>query len=113
MVVNLIESLLAMISIQNHLKRKVSVIIFICNHHTIVCIILVPFNVCDRPNVMDKVRPLHNVSGYVYCTLYNKGIKQMCPPDTEIGGCIYKGCIDRGCVNKTSKWKTKYYFDLK
>jgi len=97
MVVNLVESLLAMISIQNHLKRKVSVIIFICAHHTIVYIILVPFNVCYRQNIIDEVRALHNGSGYVYCTRRNKGIKQLCPPGTEVSYEI------GGCVNKTSK----------
>ncbi len=103
MLVNLIESFLAMISIQNHLKKKVSVTIFICNHHTIVYIILVPFNVCYIANSVKEVRPLHDFSGYVYCTVDNKGIIQMCPPGTEIGGCIYKGCYNKGCVNKTSK----------
>ncbi len=108
MVVNLIESLFEMISISNHMKRKVSVIIFICDHHTIVYIILVPFNVCYKHNFVAKeVRTLHNFSGYVYCTGRNRGIKQMCPPGTEvsreISECINEGCVNKGCVNKTSK----------
>ncbi len=102
MVVNLIESLLAMISIKNHLKRTVSIIAFICGPHTIVYIILVPFDVCDRENVLNEVRALHNFSGYVYCTSHKKGIKQMCPPGTEASREI-RGYMKEGCVNKTSK----------
>jgi hypothetical protein len=45
---------------------------------------LVPFNVCDRQNIVHEVRALPNFSEYVYCTSRNKGIKQMCPPDTEV-----------------------------
>jgi hypothetical protein len=104
MLVNLIESLVAMISIQNHLKKKVNVIIFIYGHHTIVYIILVPFNVCYSPNTVHGVRPLHDLSGYVYCTDRNKGIKQLCPPGTEV---LYVQYEIYGCVNKTSKCKTK------
>jgi hypothetical protein len=69
----------------------------------IVYIILVPFNVCYTSNEIHAVRPLHNFSGYVFCTRRNKGIIQMCPPGSEIGGCIYKECFNKGCVNKTSK----------
>ena len=72
-----------------------------CDYHTIVYIILVPFEVCKRTNVVNEVRPLHNVSGYVFCTYPNKGIKQLCPLDTELSYEI------GGCVNKTSKCKTK------
>jgi hypothetical protein len=97
MVVNLIEPLLERISIGNHLKRKVSVIIFICDHHTTVYIILVPVDICYVVNIIDKVWPLQNSSGYVYCTGRKRGIKQMCPPGTEISYEI------GGCVNKTSK----------
>jgi hypothetical protein len=75
-----------------------------CDHHTIVYIILVPFNVCETANILEEVRQLHNVSGYVYCTGHNKGIKQMCPPDTEVSYVSYQV---HGCVNKTSKCKTK------
>jgi hypothetical protein len=64
--------------------------------------ILVPFNVCERQNILDGVRALHNFSGYVYCTGRNKGIKQMCPPGTEVSGEIGEH-IKKGCVNKTSK----------
>ena len=77
----------------------VSVIIFICGYHTIVYIILVPFNVYYRQNIVDEVRALHNFSGSAYCTHRNKGIKQMCPSGTEVSYEIGR------CVNKTSKWK--------
>jgi len=56
----------------------------------------IPFEVCEWPNIIDEVRPLHNVSGYVFCTDRNKGIKQLCPPDTELSYEI------GGCVNKTT-----------
>ncbi len=65
-------------------------------------IILVPFNVCERQNIVGEVRVLHDFSGYVYCTGRNKGIKQMCPPGTEVSGEIGE-YIDKGCVNTTSK----------
>ncbi len=97
MVVNLIESLLERISIGNHLKRKVSVIIFICDHHTTVYIILVPVDICYMQSILQIVQPLQNYSGYVYCTGRKRGIKQMCPPGTELSYEI------GGCVNKTSK----------
>lgn len=79
------------------MKRKVSVIIFICDHHTTVYIILVSFDVCYRPSTVYEVWPVHNYSSYVYCTDRNKGLKQMCPPGTEVSYEI------GGCVNKTSK----------
>jgi hypothetical protein len=97
MLVNLIESLFEMISISNHMKRKVSVIIFICDHHTTVYIILVPFDVCYRPSTVYEVLPVQNYSSYVYCTDRNKGLKQMCSPGTKVSYKI------GGCVNKTSK----------
>jgi hypothetical protein len=84
--------------------------IFMCGHHTIINIILVPFNVCERDNILDIATQLHNLSGYVYCTGPNKGIKQMCPPGTEV---LYVSYRVSGCVNKTSKYKTQSYFDLK
>jgi hypothetical protein len=55
---------------------------------------------------MHEVRALYNFSGYVYCTSRTKGIKQMCPPGTEVScdsdSDIYR-CLNEGCVNKTSK----------
>ena len=99
MVVNLVELSTAIISIQNHLKRKVSDIIFISNHFTVVNIILVPFNICYAGTALVISQALPNDSGYVYCTDRNKGIKQMCPSDTQVSFEI------GGCVNKTSKSK--------
>jgi hypothetical protein len=67
---------------------------------TVVNIILVPLNVCYAPNILSEVRPLHNYSGYVYCTDRKKGIKQICPEGTKASSEI------GGCVNTTSKRKT-------
>ena len=74
-----------------------SVIIFICDHRTIVYIILVPVDICYMESIFQIVRPLQNYSGYVYCTDRKRGIKQMCPSGTEVSYEI------GGCVNKTSK----------
>ena len=79
------------------MQTKVSVIIFICDHQTTVYIILVPPGICYMRSIFKDVLPVHNDSGYVYCTDRNKGLKQMCPPGTKMSYEI------GGCVNKTSK----------
>ncbi|CAF1197577.1 unnamed protein product [Adineta steineri] len=55
-----------------------------------------PLNVCEPHYIPGRVAALQNSSGYVYCTFYDKGIKQMCPPGTEVSLEI------GGCVNKTT-----------
>ena len=79
------------------MTRKVSVIIFICDHHTTVYIILVPLDVCYRSSIVKGVLPIQNYSGYVYCTDRKKGLKQICPLGTKVSYEI------GGCVNKTSQ----------
>ncbi|CAF4266059.1 unnamed protein product, partial [Rotaria sordida] len=54
----------------------------------------IAFDLCYYYNVAKTVRRFKNKSGYVFCTGYNKGIEQLCPPGTEVtfqvGGCINK-----------------------
>ncbi|CAF1448707.1 unnamed protein product [Adineta steineri] len=56
----------------------------------------IPLNVCEPHYIPQRVAALQNSSGYFYCTSYDKGIKQMCPPGTEVSLKI------GGCVNKTT-----------
>jgi len=104
MVVN-IDLLIAMTSIWLYTKLKVSIILCACIHHfSIVYIILVPNNFCRDYNIDQTVRPSDSKSGYVFCTRYNYGTQQFCPPGTEVTFGIGR------CVNKTSKWKGKIIF---
>ena len=90
---------MAMIAIRNYTKLTVSVILWTCDHLSIAHIILVPCGHCETLNIHNGVYKWLNSSAYVFCTGPNKGIKQLCPPDTEV---TYEVS---GCVNKTSKWK--------
>ena len=72
-------------------------IFLVCGHVGIVHIILVPFEDCSHMFFGGPVRPFGNGSGYIYCTGPASGIKQLCPPGTEVS--YYIG----GCVNKTSE----------
>ncbi|CAF1345014.1 unnamed protein product [Rotaria sordida] len=44
----------------------------------------------------ETVKRFENQTGYVFCTGYNKGIEQLCPPGTEM---TFR---DGGCFNKTT-----------
>ncbi|CAF1406621.1 unnamed protein product [Adineta steineri] len=56
----------------------------------------IPLNVCEPHYIPQRVAAFQNSSGYFYCTSYDKVIKQMCPPGTEVSLKI------GGCVNKTT-----------
>jgi hypothetical protein len=72
-------------------------ILLICDHVSIVHIILVPDGVCDLVFSGVNVVPMKNIAGYVYCEGKAWGIKQLCPPGTKVD--IEMG----GCANKTSE----------
>jgi hypothetical protein len=78
-------------------KLMVSMILLICDHVSIVHIILVPPPDCSPENFDVEFMSMNNVTGYVYCTGVSSGIKQLCPPGTEVDFNV------GGCANKTSE----------
>jgi hypothetical protein len=98
MVVNIIDPLMPMNSIQHCTKLKVNIILFTYTHHfSIIHIVLVPFKFCNSFFDLKTVRRFENNSGYFYCTGFDKGIQQLCSPGTEVT------FQDGGCVNITSE----------
>jgi hypothetical protein len=78
-------------------KLMVSMILLISDHVSIVHIILVPQEDCYLVYSGNPLMSMNNDTGYVYCTAATSGIKQLCPPGTEVD--FNMG----GCANKTSE----------